>query len=144
MALKIVGSLYGFYHARIVDNIYMTSGEAAEAGQAYKLSSGKWTKATGTDRIYAICIKDVAAGAKAVMEIVKPGDIIEADYTGTPHANFGVGCETATLGNSDGSLLDASDVSGGHLIILEQDTTNKKVHCVATKTFLNDDKVGGS
>jgi hypothetical protein len=146
MALKIVGSLFGYYHAKYVNNIYMTDSEAAVEGQAYELSSGRWTEANGTDRIQAVCYKATDAGTNVLgfMELVKPGDIIEADYTGTPDATFLPGCESATLANADGTVIDAADVTGGHLILLNVDTTNKKALCVATKNFLVNDTIGAS
>jgi len=138
MALRIVGNVnHGLLKTREITNIYMTDSEAAYAGRAYKLSSGRWTQAVGTDRIYAICIKATDAGTDVLgcMEMVKPGDIIEADYTGTADATFLPGCESATLGNATGASIDSSDVTGGHLTILEKDTTNTKVHVIAVKNF---------
>jgi|GEM_PF-2431125 len=139
MSLKLIGNiLYGDYHSKYVDNIYMTNDETSVVGQAYKLSSGRWTEAVGTDRIYAICYKATTGGTDQLgyMELVKTGDIIEADYTGTPDAAFLAGCESATLGNADGSTLDASDVSSGHLSLLSVDTANTKVQCIAVKNFM--------
>lgn len=138
MALKIVGNINGNYHGKIVEDIYMTDSEAGVAGTAYKLSSGRWTKAVDADRIYAVCIRSTDAGTNVYgyMELVKDGDIIEADYTGTPDATFLVGLETASLGDSDGANVDAADVTGGCLVILEKDTTNTKVRCIATKNFV--------
>ena len=138
MALKLIGSIYGDYHSKYVDNIYMTNNETSVVGRAYKLSSGRWTQAVGTDRIYAICYKATTGGTNKLgyMELVKPGDMIEADYTGSPHANFKPGCETATLGDTDGSNIDASDVINGHLVILNDDTVNNKVICLAVKNAI--------
>jgi hypothetical protein len=136
--LKIVGNINGNYHSRVIDNIEMTHDEAAVAGSAYKLSSGVWTAAVDADRIYAICLKSATGGdnIKPVMEIVKDGDIIEADYTGTADAAFVVGLEAASLGDADSANVDAADVTGGHLVILEKDTTLTKVRCIATKNFV--------
>lgn len=136
MALSIVGNINGRYQQQVVTNIYMTNSEAAVAGAAYKLSSRRWTLAATTDRIYAICLKSVAAGTDVlgVMSLVRDGDIIEADYTGTPDAAFIPGLELATL-DSTGLLVNAATVSGGHLVILEKDTGNTKVRCIATKHF---------
>lgn len=138
MALTIVTNLSGNYHMKTVDNIYMTNSEAAVAGSAYKLSSGRWTLAVGTDRIYAICVKAADAGTDvlALMELVKDGDVIKADYTGTPNAAFLPGCESATLGNATGASLDSSDVTSGCLVILEKDAANTQVLCIATKNFV--------
>jgi len=138
MALKIIGNINGNYHGKFVDNIYMTDSEAAVADSAYKLSSQRWTLAVGTDRIYAICRKSADAGTNVLgfMELVKDGDIILADYTGTANAAFLPGCETATLGDATGASLDSSDVTSGNLVILEKDATNTQVQCIATKNFV--------
>lgn len=137
MALSIVGNISGRYQQHEIKSIYMTDSEAGVAGTAYKLSSGRWTKATDADRIYAICLQATAAGTNVygVMVPVCEGDIIEADYTGTPDAAFLPGLETASLDDTNGNCVDAADVTGGHLIILEKDTDKRKVRCVATKCF---------
>lgn len=137
MAIKIIGNINGEYKQRIVTNIYMTNSEDAVEGKAYKLSSQRWTEAKGTDRIYAVCIKSETAGTNVygTMSLVRDGDILEADYTGTPAATFIPGQETATLGDADGSVVDASDVTNGHLVVLEVDTFHAKVYCIATKHF---------
>lgn len=138
MALKIIGSIYGDYHSKYIDDIYMTDAETSVVDQAYKLSSGRWTEAVGTDRIYAVCYKATTGGTNQLgyMELVKPGDIIEADYTGTADGTFLAGCESATLGDADGSNIDASDVTSGHLLLLSVDTTNTKVQCLAVKNAI--------
>jgi len=136
MALKVIGSMIGNYHPKIVDDLYMTDAEAAVAGRGYYLSSGRWTKAATTAAVEAICLKDATAGTdvQAVMEIVKTGDILEADYTGTPAAGFEAGLTAAVL-DADGENVDATTVTGGHLRLLNVDTTNSKVQMVAYKTF---------
>lgn len=147
MSLKLIGNLFtGDYHSKYVDNIYMTDNETSIVGQAYELSSGRWTEANGTDRVQAICYKVTTGGTNQLghMELVKPGDIIEADYTGTADAAFLPGCESATLANTDGQVIDASDVTSGHLIVLNVDTTNKKAQVVAAKNFLVNDTIGVS
>lgn len=138
MALRIISNVSGNYHMKVIDNVYMTDAEAGVAGSAYKLASGRWTLAVGTDRIYAICFKATTAGTDVLgfMEMVKDGDIIEADYTGTANAAFLPGCESATLGDATGATIDSSDVTSGCLVILEKDAVNTKVQCVATKNFV--------
>ena len=138
MSLKLIGSIFGDYHSKYVNTVYMTDSEAAVVGTAYKLSSNRWTKAVDADRIYAICYKATAAGTDVLgyMELVKPGDIIEADYTGTPDAAFIVGQEACSLGDSDGANVDAADVSGGHLLMLNLDSANTKIQCVAVKNAI--------
>jgi hypothetical protein len=146
MSLKLIGNIYGDYHSKYVDNIYMTDNETSIVGQAYHLSSGRWTEANGVVRIQAICYKATTGGTDQLgyMELVKPGDIIEGDYTGTPNAAFLAGCESATLANTDGQVLDASDVTSGHLLLLNVDTANKKAQFVATKNFLVNDTIGSA
>lgn len=140
MAIKKVGSLFGNFRGKVIDNINLTDSEAQVAGTAYKLSSSKWTKAATTARIYGIGVKAIAAGTdvKGLVEMVLPGDVLECDYVGTADAGFVVGCETAIL-DSGGANVNAASVTGGHLIILGIDATNKKVYVTPTKTFLNDD-----
>jgi hypothetical protein len=136
MSLKIVGSILGGYKGRIIDDLYMTNAEAAVAGQGYFLSSGRWTKAATTAAVEAVCVKSAAAGAdvQAVMEVVKPGDIIEADYTGTPNAAFLPGLKLAVL-DANGANVDSATVTGGHLRLLAVDTANKKVQMLSAKNI---------
>ncbi len=136
MALKVVGSMVGYYHPVIVSDIYLTDSEAAVAGQGYYLSSGRWTKSATTAAVEAVCLKSEDAGTNVlpVMELVKTGDIIEADYTGTPNAAFLPGLTVAVL-DSNGANVDSATVSGGHLRILSKDTSTTKVRMVANKNF---------
>ena len=136
MALKIIGSLHGNYHGRIIEDLYMTDSEAAVEGRGYYLYSGRWTKSATTAAVEAVCVKDADAGTnvKAVMELVKPGDIIEADYTGTADAAFLPGLTAANL-DANGANVDATKVANGHLRILTMDTASKKVTMVAHKNF---------
>jgi len=136
MALKIIGSILGMYHGKFVDDIYMTDSEAAVVGQGYYLSSQRWTKSATTAAVEAICVKAATAGTDvlAVMELVKPGDIIEADYTGTPNAAFLPGLKVAVL-DADGANVASATVTGGHLRILIKDTANTKVQMIASKNI---------
>lgn len=139
MALKVIGSVFGNYHAKnIVKDIYMTDSEAAVEGQAYYLSSGRWTKSATTAAVEAICLKSADAGTDVlpVMEMVKPGDLIEADYTGTADAAFLPGLTVGVL-DANGANVDAATVTGGHLRILTKDAVNKKVTMVANKNFVS-------
>ena len=131
MALRIKGSINGMYHGRLIENIGMASGEVAVAGQGYFLDGGKWSKSSTTNAIEAICIK---GGATPVMEIVKAGDLIEADYTGTPNAGFVPGLSAAVL-DANGANVNAATVTGGHLRVLNVDEANKKVQVIALKNF---------
>lgn len=136
MALRIATGFVGNYHPKVVVNLYMTNAEAAVAGQGYFLSSGRWTKSATTAAVEAICLKSAVAGTDvlAVMEAVKPGDIIEANYTGTPNAAFLPGLSAAVL-DANGANVDAATVLGGHLRILSKDATNSKVTMIAFKNF---------
>jgi len=136
MALNVIGSLIGEYHPKIVSNFYMTDSEAAVVGQGYYLSSGRWTKSAATAAVEAVCLKAADAGTDvlAVMEIVKTGDILEADYTGTPDAAFLPGLTVAIL-DANGANVASATVTGGHLRILNKDAANTKVTMVANKNF---------
>lgn len=136
MGLKLIGSINGLYHSKFIENIPMTDSEAAVAGRGYYLSSGRWTKSATTAAVEAICVKDAAAGTGVVtvMELVKAGDIIEADYTGTPDAAFKPGLTVAVL-DANGANVNAATVTDGHLRLLNVDATNKKVQMVANKNF---------
>ena len=136
MALRIIGSEFGPYHGNYIKDIYMTDSEAAVEGQGYYLSSGRGTKSATTAAIEAICVKAADAGTDvlAVMEMVKTGDIIEADYTGTADAAFLPGLKLAVL-DANGANVDSATVAGGHLRILKKDATNLKVQMVATKNM---------
>lgn len=136
MALDLIGSIYGDYHSKYVTNIYMTDNEAGVVGQAYYLSSGRWTKSATTAATEAICYKATTGGTDVLgyMELVKPGDVIEADYTGSANAAFLPGLTVAVL-DANGANVNSATVSGGHLRILTKDATNLKVTMVANKNF---------
>ena len=136
MALKVNGSIIGYYHPVIETGLMMTNSEAAVEGRGYCLTSGRWTKAATTAALEAICIKSSDAGTDvpAVMEIVKTGDIIEADYTGTPDVAFTPGLSVGVL-DANGDNVDAATVTGGHLKIVGQDSSRKKVRLVAMKNY---------
>ena len=136
MALKIIGSILGNYHGKIVDDLYMTDSEAAVVGQGYYLASGRWTKSAAAAAVEAVCLKAADAGTDvvAVMELVKPGDIIEADYTGTANAAFLPGLKLAVL-DANGANVASATVTGGHLRILIKDAVNLKVQMIAGKNI---------
>jgi hypothetical protein len=136
LAIAVVGNYFGRYDPKIVTDIYMTNSEAGVLGAAYNLSSQRWSLAATTEQIDAICVKASTAGTDVLgtMEIVKPGDILEMGYTGTPNAAFIKGLKLATL-DAAGLLADATAVTAGHLVILYKDTTDTKVRCLATKHF---------
>jgi len=136
MALKIIGSILGNYHGKFIEDMYMTNSEAAVVGQGYYLSSGRWTKSATTAAVEAVCVKAATAGTDvvAVMEVVKPGDIISADYTGTPDAAFLPGLKLAVL-DANGANVASATVTGGCLRILKLDTVNLKVQVIASKNI---------
>ena len=135
MALKIIGSINGYYHARLVDTIKASTAGALEAGQGCYLTSNAWAKADTSKNLEGICIKGAAAGGTPIVELVKAGDIIEADYTGTAGAAFKIGLTTAVL-DADGKNVNAgSTANNGHLRIISQDATGMKVEMVANKNF---------
>jgi len=135
MALTIIGSIMG-YEPKIISDLYMTDSEAAVVGSGYYLSSGRWTKAAAAAAVEAVCLKAADAGTDvlAVMELVKPGDIIEADYTGTADAAFLPGLKLAVL-DANGANVASATVTGGHLRILKKDAVNLKVQMIAGKNI---------
>ena len=138
MAIRNTGAniVTGETRSKFIDNIYMTDSEAAVRGTAYYLSSGRWTKSATTAAIEAICVKAADAGTDvlALMEVVKTGDILEADYTGTADAAFLPGLTLAVL-DANGINVDAATVTGGHAVILEKDTVELKVKMIVKKNF---------
>jgi hypothetical protein len=140
MAIKRIGSLYGNFRSKFLDNFYLTNAEAQVEGRAYTLTSNRLTKSGGTGRVMAIGAKNITAGTdvKGYVEAVLDGDILKCDYTGTPDVGFVVGCQTACL-DANGDNVDAANITGGHLTILSIDTVNKKVVVVPTKTFTQAD-----
>lgn len=135
MALKIIGSINGHYHAQLIDTIAASTGGALETGQGCYLSSNAWVKADTNKNLEGVCIKAAAAGATPVVELVKAGDIIEGDYTGTAGASFEIGLTTAVLDANGKNVNAASTANDGHLRILSQDTIGLKVKMVANKNF---------
>lgn len=136
MAIRVSGSIIGTYHPIVVSNIYVTDSEALVEGRAYYLSSGRWTKSATTAAIQAICLKAEDAGTDvlAVMELVKTGDILEGDYTGTANAAFIPGLQVAVL-DADGSNVDAATVTGGLNVLLSKDTGKLKCNFIARNNF---------
>lgn len=137
--MRIIASMHGHYHGRTVENIYMKNSEAAVEGRAYKLANGRWTAASVIDPVEAICRANKPAGTDVfgVMEIVKEGDIVLADYTGEPTATFLPGLALANLDATGDNVNAAADTgtSKGHLVVLDVDTVNKTVKFIARKNF---------
>jgi len=136
MAIRVAGSIIGTYHPVVKSDIYVTNSEALVEGRAYYLSSGRWTKSATTAAIEAICLKAADAGTDvlAIMELVKTGDILEADYTGTADAAFIPGLAVAVL-DANGSNVDAATVTGGANVLMSKDTGKLKCNFVPRKNF---------
>ena len=136
MALTVIGNMYGDYHAKLEDGLVCSSA-AVTAGQAVYLSSNKWTNSGASGVIDGIVIKAAAAGGTPIVEYVVPGAMIEADLEGTLSGSLVAGVKTAVL-VADGDNVNATAVTGGHLRVLNVDSTNSKCVVVPTKTFLSD------
>lgn len=135
MALRVIGNMSGYYHAKLEDSLTCSTAAAVAAGQAVYLSSNVWTNSGANGTIDGIVIKAAAAGGTPVVEYVIPGSIIEADLEGTLSASLDPGVKNAVL-VSDGDNVDATAYTGGHLRVLNVDSTNSKIQVVPTKTFL--------
>jgi hypothetical protein len=143
MALKVVGSLSGFYKGRFInkDASEVAASSQNDVSTGYPIhiqiaaDGAQIAHATTDMRIDGVCVKGTTCGGYPVIELVKPGDIIEADYTGTKSTSFVTGINVALLSTSSNSV-DASKISAGSLKILSIDTVNSKVRFIATKTFL--------
>lgn len=153
---KIVGSLTGFYHQRLVKNLNLTSTEYGLPGMPYVRSSvGQLTNAShiiGSTVHPVVPIRYVGIGTQAqstkstgtegmYVELVKTFDIIEAGYTGTASTDFIAGLRNIKL-STDGSdtstsgyaplALSTSTHCGTtavleHAIIESVDSSNSKV-----------------
>ena len=136
MTLKIVGNKFTDHRSVVVEDIYMTNALAGVLGAAYNLTSDRWTLAATTEAIDAICIKASTGDTDVfgTMELVKPGDIIEGDCTGTVDAAFLKGLRVGVL-DATGLLIDVATVSGGHLVVLSHDTANAKARVMPTQNF---------
>jgi len=136
MAIRVATSIIGVYHPLVKSDIYMTDSEAAVEGTAYYLSSGRWTKSATTAAIEAICLKSADAGTNVlgIMEIVKTGDVLEADYTGTADAAFVPGLTVAIL-DTNGANVNAATVTGGANVLMSKDTAKLKCTFIPRKNF---------
>lgn len=134
--MKVVGNYFSRYDPKIVTDIYMTNALAGVEGAAYNLTSGRWALAATTEAIDAVCIKASTGGTNVfgTMEIVKPGDILEADCTGAKDAAFLKGLRVGVL-DATGLLINVATVSGGHLVVLSHDTVNAKARVLPTQNF---------
>lgn len=106
-----------------ISSIMATNSEAFTDGEAVKLASGRWTKATNGANVAGFANQTLAAGTNQYLDVViaREGDWFEAPYTGTPDAAFVPGCEVADI-STDGMSVLASDVTGGPFSVLEVNT----------------------
>ncbi|AIQ19529.1 hypothetical protein H70357_24545 [Paenibacillus sp. FSL H7-0357] len=127
MAFKFAFNDYGAPTHRI-SSILATNSEAFVLGEAVKLASGRWTKATNGANVAGFANQTLAAGTDQFLEVViaREGDWFEAPYTGTPDAAFVPGVEVADV-STDGLSVLASDVTAGPFSILNINTAKSLV-----------------
>lgn len=106
--------------------------EVGYANGAVKLVNGEWTKAGATDAVGGILQNNVKAGETEceVLE-VRPGDVFEVTYTGTPGAGFTPGANAVALG-TNGVAVDSATTTGGPVVVMDVNT-NKKIAQVQFK-----------
>lgn len=129
---KFAYNLYGAPERRI-SHILATNSEAFSAGEAVKLASGRWTKASGTDAVAGFAAQNLSGGTNQILEVVqaREGDVWEAPYSGTPDAGFVVGANAVAVA-TDGLSANSATVAGGALSVIEINT-NKKTCRVIVK-----------
>ncbi|OXM83971.1 hypothetical protein [Paenibacillus rigui] len=122
MAFKWLYNEYGAPVTRIT-TILATDSEAFTFGEALKLASGKWTKATNGVAVAGFANQTLAAGTNQYLDVIqaREGDVFESAYTGTPDATFLAGANTVDV-SADGLTVLASDVTSGSFSILEVNT----------------------
>ncbi|WP_138752766.1 hypothetical protein [Paenibacillus sinopodophylli] len=108
---------------RRVSHILATNAEAFAQGEAVKLASGRWTKATNGANVAGFANQTLAAGTNQALEVIiaREGDWFDAPYTGTPDVGFVVGVEVADVA-ADGLSVLASDITGGPFSVIEINT----------------------
>src|SRR5690606_3942968 len=104
-------NLYGA-PARRISHIKATNSEAFTAGEAVKLASGRWTKATNGAAVAGFAAETITAGTDQDLTVylAREGDVWDAPYTGTPDAGFVPGANTADV-STDGLSVLSSDVT---------------------------------
>lgn len=123
--------------AHRVSHIMATNAEAFEEGEALKIASGRWTKATNGSEIGGFANQKLAAGTDQYLDVIlaREGDWFDAPYTGTPDGGFIVGVMTADIA-ADGLSVLSSDITGGALSVHSINTNNKTVRVkVKKRTF---------
>lgn len=125
MGFKRVYNIYGAPQRRI-SNIYATNSEAFTEGEALKIASGRWTKATGGGPVAGFAAGTYAAGTDQYIDVYPAveGDVYDTPYTGTPDVGFIVGVATADV-SADGLSVNAADITGGAFAVWEINTTNE-------------------
>jgi hypothetical protein len=108
---------------RRVSHIFATNSEAFTKGEAVKMASGRWTKATNGVAIGGFANQTIAAGTDQKLEVIiaREGDWFDAPYTGTPDAGFIVGVDVADVA-ADGLSVLASDITAGPFSVIEINT----------------------
>ena len=106
-----------------ISHILATNAEAFVQGEAVKIVSGRWTKATNGAAIAGFAAQTLAAGTDQKLNVypAREGDNWDAPYTGTPDATFLVGMALADVA-ADGLSVLASDVTGGPFAVVEINT----------------------
>lgn len=150
MAFKIVGNLYGEYKQTLLKDISLSSTSYGIPGfPTNLLALGQWTSTDvvlGTTvhphkAFRGIYLNACSSDETCVVEMVKPYDIIEADYTGTASTDFIAGVQNikmSTAGSNTSStgsvpvILSTSTNAGStavleHAYIYNVDSANSKV-----------------
>lgn len=108
------------------------SSEVGYANGTVKLVAGEWVKCAPTDAVGGILQNNSPAGqTEAEVLEVRPGDVYEANYTGTPAATFKAGINTVAL-TANGTAVDAATVAGGPVVVMDINT-NKQIAQVQFK-----------
>lgn len=129
---KYVFNDYGKDPTRITE-FMMKNNEAGLAGEAVKLASGRWTKASGTDAVGGFLTSNITAGTDQPCEVIlaREGDWYDAAVTGSAAAGFKEGIDVVALA-ADGLSLDSATVAGGAISVLSINA-NKKTARVKVK-----------
>lgn len=126
---KFVFNDYGAPERRI-SHLMATNSEAFAQGEAVILSAatGRWTKAAAGGPIAGFSNQTLAAGTDQFLEVLlaREGDNWDVKYTGTPDANFNPGQNAADI-DATALLVNAADVTGGALALIEKNTVTSTV-----------------
>jgi hypothetical protein len=113
----------------ILEVLPLTDSEAAAAGETFKFSSGKLTKAATTDKPAYIGIQKVAAGTGKTVECVavRPDQVWIGDYTSASTNVPAIGAKYVL--DSTGLKVDADTTTNGIATIISADTAKAKCRC---------------